>query len=239
MRGSPKRKGAKQAQKPGPAAQKPAAVLKGEGECLLAQAKRKGKGKELPRDLPGARRAALIAQFKEMQDNPERAEVARAPTTSTSSDEVAATTASSDESLRAQVPAPGRMPAGPSLARPIGEVIALSRHRYSGAAWQFADDVLIRSGFFTAADVDAVRRGGGRFKADTECERAHWAKYYCDAEGEFSSDSMDWLCRSLFKRADSVRARRGDWANPEAYLTKAWQNLLKDLKRKRGKAGVG
>jgi len=177
-------------------------------------------------DTIQAQRVLCIEQVKQMQANTSAAaKRGLSPTSSTNPDEPGR--------VPADIPT-GRIPARPSIPT-VGHVLALSAHRYNGAAWAFADEILIRVGYITPAAVDEVRRHGGRFRPDQECERAHWAKAYHMAMGDFDSETVALLVRQIATRADGIRPKRGNWNKPEARLMRCWYNLVKDEKRK-GKA---
>jgi hypothetical protein len=227
--GTPRaQKGGKRPKKRAGKSRSRASLSKGKGKNLLAQVNGKGSAQE----VQSMRRVRLIDQVKQMQEQPGATTSADAtgvvpPTTAPST-----TSTSSDGPGRAG-PTTRRMPARPSIQK-LGEITSLRQHRYNPAAWEFADEVLVRLGYLSPAEVDRVR-AGGKHTPEVECERAHWAKAYDDAGREFAPGDVAWLRKHIDNRVDTVRAHANDYTNPRAYLMRAWYNLTKDLKRK-GKA---
>ena len=227
-RSPPGRKQQKQAKKADSEGEKSPPFLKGKNKSKVAAQQKKN------RSAPGtvqARKVMLNQQVKQMQSQ------GAATSTATANRGLAPTTAPSTSSTKSdesgRVRATGRIPAPSSSTPTIGEVIKLSAHRYDGVAWEFADDVLVRAGYFTSWHVDRVRSGGGRFTPAQENERAHWAKAWHNAKGMFGGESLIWLRSRIFKRADNLNRVRGTKDNPQSYLMTSWNNLVKDIKRKR------
>lgn len=124
----------------------------------------------------------------------------------------------------------------PALAS-IANVIKLNEHRYDADAWEFADQVLLRSRYLTPYAIEAARAGRG-YEPDVECERAHWAKAWHDAKGTFGGERLTWLRDQMFRRVDRIGGQRQSKHNPESYLMTTWNNLVKDAARKlKGNAG--
>jgi hypothetical protein len=122
----------------------------------------------------------------------------------------------------------------------VGDIVKLSAFRYDAEAWQFADDVLVRSRYFTILDSERVRHGEDVYTSQQQNERAHWAKAWHKAKELFDSDSLAVLRSGILKRAKVLGSNRQSKKNPESYLMAAWNNLVRDQKRKISRnRGVG
>ena len=115
---------------------------------------------------------------------------------------------------------------------PIGAVVDLLRFRYDADSLGFADEMLVRMGFVTPYEMERIRSGSKPFSPEQANERAHWAKAWCDCKSQFDDHVMLQLRDKIFKRTNAVRTANKSPNKPGAYLMTAWNNLVRDVRRK-------
>jgi hypothetical protein len=91
--------------------------------------------------------------------------------------------------------------------------------RYSDAAWEVADAVMLEVGY------------AGLVHGDVCCERARWACAWDEAIVRVGAASGPALYKKLMAKAAYVRGCRASKNNPEAYLRTILRNLEKDILR--------
>jgi hypothetical protein len=109
----------------------------------------------------------------------------------------------------------------PSSLPMLGQVVRLTRYRYSLSAWAFADAVLLASGY---REPDAAAK---------ECEKAHWAKAWDTAVAAFGPELAEQLKSKILGEAATLRRSGRPKDNCEAFLMAAWNNDVRDLRRRR------
>jgi hypothetical protein len=219
--------------KPGSRANKGGKTLKGKGK--LAAQEEKVKAEQGSAKRSQSRRQHLKSQMDEMLA--QRTKQGGTATVTTPATAPSMSSTIPDAGQARQQDQSDRMPALSSSSQ-IGAIVKLSAHRYDPDGWQFADDVLVATGYLTVLAKAQGERDG--YSPAQSNERAHWAKAWHTAKGQFDGDSLRWLRRQVLKRADAVGRDRGSKHNPESYLMRAWHNLVKDLRKKRtGTANAG
>jgi hypothetical protein len=221
--------------KPGSRANKGGKTLKGKGKLAAQEEKVKVKAEQGSAKRTKTRRQHLKSQMDEMLA--QRTKQGGTATVTTPATAPSMSSTIPDAGQARQQDQSDRMPALSSSSQ-IGAIVKLSAHRYDPDGWQFADDVLVATGYLTVLAKAQGERDG--YSPAQSNERAHWAKAWHTAKGQFDGDSLRWLRRQVLKRADAVGRDRGSKHNPESYLMRAWHNLVKDLRKKRtGTANAG
>lgn len=214
-----KKKTAKKPQKQPKNADEP---FKGQVESLTAAQK------EIKKE---SRRQFLLDQVKQMQAKEQPQAVAT--TTADANSVLAPTTtppmsSTSSDGGQARRKESGRKPAPTSL----GRVLKMAEHRYDIQANEFADEVLVRTGYFLAGMLDRIRMGIDQFTDEQFCERGHWSKAWTKVTEQFGSETTERLRTKMYKKAEAIRHERCTKLNPESYMMTAWNNLVRDEKRK-------
>lgn len=114
----------------------------------------------------------------------------------------------------------------------VGAVLNLLRYRYTKESLEFADEMLVRMGFMTQLDIERIRLCKQQFTSEESNERAHWAKAWCVCRDQFDDDTMVKLRKKIFEKADAVRVNKAGVRNPAAFLMTAWNNLVRDVRRR-------
>ncbi|MHC4193348.1 MAG: hypothetical protein ACYSP9_04130 [Planctomycetota bacterium] len=234
------KQGANRQKKPGSKAKNAGDALKGKGKS--AAQKEKGERERSAPQTKENRRQMIMRQLEQMQDEGKGQNDATTAVTAnrgqapSAAPSTSSTRSDAGQARREPGAQSGRTPAPPSVKQ-LGDIVKLSAFRYDAGAWDFADDVLVKCGYFTSLDVERARQGQG-YESDQQNERAHWAKAWHTAAGLSDADSLAWLRAGILKRAGVVARSRHSKKNPQSYLMASWNNLVKDRKRK-GKAVSG
>lgn len=236
-------KGVKRQKKPDSGVKNEGGSLKGKGKSATQKEKRENEESAAQtREKRRQENIKLCEQIKREgkgQDSITTTTTANRGLSPTTSPSMTSTKSDAGQVCKQDDPESSRIPALPSVSH-VGDIVKLRAFRYDADAWQFADDVLVRSRYFTILDCERARHSDDGYTSRQQNERAHWAKAWHKAKEVFDSDSLEVLQSGIFKRAEKLGANRYSKKNPESYLMSSWNNLVRDQKRKIGsKRGVG
>jgi hypothetical protein len=112
----------------------------------------------------------------------------------------------------------------------IGNIINMQSYRYDQASMEFALEVMLKLGLLNDYELQRLRDGCLQLTDEQAAERGNWAKAWHEASGEFGPETIAKLKQEIFKR---VPAALKNGKEPQAYLRTSWNNLVKDIRRKK------